>query len=152
MVFPSILYDNKKTSYQIFSKFYWIKQKSDCNYHFPIDLEQQTDAVRLLFQINRCMVNTIRYRFDLIKFRKDFSVCDDKNRISCPRLIGADPSCFVSLFPEKWISGPVLFLKKKHSSQQCAYAVSLYFQYLIIIWHSIWYHTYQLHQNLSIAQ
>ena len=32
--------------------------KSDCIYHAPIDLEQQTD-VRLLFQINRKMVNTI---------------------------------------------------------------------------------------------
>jgi len=26
------------------------------------------------FKINRCMVNTIWYRFDLIRFRKDFSV------------------------------------------------------------------------------
>ena len=34
----------------------------------------QTD-VRLLFQINRKMVNTIWYRFHLIRFRKKFSVC-----------------------------------------------------------------------------
>ena len=33
--------------------------KSDCIYHAPIGLEQQTDSVRLLFQINRKMVNTI---------------------------------------------------------------------------------------------
>ena len=36
-----------------------IQLKSDCIYHAPIDLEQQTDTVRLLFQINWCMVNTI---------------------------------------------------------------------------------------------
>ena len=34
-------------------------QKSDCIYHAPIDSEQQTDSVRLLFHINQCMVNTI---------------------------------------------------------------------------------------------
>jgi len=31
--------------------------------------------VRLLFQINQCMVRTIWFRFDIIRFRKDFSVC-----------------------------------------------------------------------------
>ena len=30
--------------------------------------------VRLLFQINRCMVNTVWFRFDLIRFRKYLSV------------------------------------------------------------------------------
>ena len=35
----------------------------------------QTDTVRLLFQINRCMVNTIWFQVDLIRFRKNFSVC-----------------------------------------------------------------------------
>ena len=40
-------------------KSYQIKLKSDCIYHFPIHSEQQTDTVRLLLQINRCMVNTI---------------------------------------------------------------------------------------------
>ena len=44
---------------EIFSKSYSINLKSDCIYHFPIDLEQQTDTVRLLFQINRKMVYTI---------------------------------------------------------------------------------------------
>ena len=29
----------------------------------------------VLFQINRCMVNTICFRFHLIGFRKDFPVC-----------------------------------------------------------------------------
>ena len=38
----------------------------------------QTDTVRLLFQINRKMVNTIWFPFDLIRFRKDFSVCEIK--------------------------------------------------------------------------
>ena len=38
-------------------------------------MEQQTDGVRLLFQINRKMVNTIRVRFDLIRFLSDFSGC-----------------------------------------------------------------------------
>ena len=27
------------------------------------------------FQVNRCMVNTIWFQFDLTRFRKDFSVC-----------------------------------------------------------------------------
>ena len=59
---------------EIFSKSYQIKLKSDCIYHTPINLEQQKDAVRLLlFQINRCMVNTIWFRFDLIRFWKDIS-------------------------------------------------------------------------------
>ena len=40
--------------------------------HFPIVLEQQTDSIRLLSQINRKMVNTIWFRFDVIRFRKDF--------------------------------------------------------------------------------
>ena len=30
---------------EIFSKSYQIKPKSDCIYHFPIDLEQQTESV-----------------------------------------------------------------------------------------------------------
>ena len=47
------------TRREIFSKSYQIKLKSDCIYHFPIDLEQQTDSVRLLFQIKRKMRNTI---------------------------------------------------------------------------------------------
>ena len=41
---------------------------------FPIDLEQQT-GVRFLFQINRKMINTIGFEFDLLRFRKDFSMC-----------------------------------------------------------------------------
>ena len=49
----------KRTRSEIFSESYQINPKSDCIYHFPIDLEQQTDSVRLLFQINRKMVNTI---------------------------------------------------------------------------------------------
>ena len=54
-------------------------------YHFTIDLEQQTDSVRLLFQINRCMVNTIWFRFDIIRFRKYFSLCVRR------REVGASP-------------------------------------------------------------
>ena len=34
----------------------------------------QTDTVRLLFQINRCMVNETSFRFHSIRFRKYFSV------------------------------------------------------------------------------
>ena len=64
------------THREIFSEFYQIKSKSDCIYHFPIDFEQQTDTVRLLFQFNRKMVNTIWFRFDLLRFRKYFSVCN----------------------------------------------------------------------------
>ena len=39
-----------------------------------IYLEHQTDSFRLLFQINRCMVNRIWFQFDLIRFGKDFCV------------------------------------------------------------------------------
>ena len=40
-----------------------------------IDLEQPTDTVRLLFQINRCIVNTIWFRFDSTRFRINQYVC-----------------------------------------------------------------------------
>ena len=46
---------------------------------FRLIFEQQTDSVRLLIQINRIMVNTIRFGFDLIRFRKDFSVCTQRS-------------------------------------------------------------------------
>ena len=44
-----------------------------------IDLEQKTDTVRLLFQINRYMVYTNWSRLDLIRFRKDFSSIISRN-------------------------------------------------------------------------
>ena len=47
------------THREIFPKFSKIKPKSDCIYHYRIDLEQQTDSARLLLQINRKRVNTI---------------------------------------------------------------------------------------------
>ena len=50
---------NPLTQEEIFSKSYYIKPKSDCIYDCPIDLEQQTNTVRLLFQINGKMVNKI---------------------------------------------------------------------------------------------
>ena len=37
----------------------------------------QTDPVRLLFHINRKVVNTIWFWFDLIRFRKYFSACEN---------------------------------------------------------------------------
>ena len=46
-------HDTKGTRHahgEIFSKYYQIKLKSDCIYHSPIDLGQQADIVRLLFQ------------------------------------------------------------------------------------------------------
>ena len=48
-----------RTHGESFSKSYKIKPKSNCICHAPIYLEQKTDTVRLLFQINRCMANTI---------------------------------------------------------------------------------------------
>ena len=54
-------------------KSYWIKPKSDCIYHAPIDLEQKRSSV--WFQISRKMVNTIWFRLDLIIIQKDLSVC-----------------------------------------------------------------------------
>ena len=41
------------TQRNIFQILHYIKPKSDCIYHAPIDLEQQTDTVRLLYQINQ---------------------------------------------------------------------------------------------------
>ena len=38
-------------------------------------LIRNTKQTFVWFQINQCMVNTIWFRFDLIGFRKDFSVC-----------------------------------------------------------------------------
>ena len=55
------------THRDILSKSYSIKSKSDCIYHFPIDLELNGRP----FQINRKMANTMRFRFDLIRFQKD---------------------------------------------------------------------------------
>ena len=40
------------------------------------------DSVRLVFQINRKIVNTICFRFGLIRFRKDFSVWHSEEQIS----------------------------------------------------------------------
>ena len=54
-------------------KFYLIKSKSDCICHFPIDLEP-SGRTFVWLKINRKLVNTIWFRFDLISFRKDFSV------------------------------------------------------------------------------
>ena len=41
------------------------------------------NSVRLLFRINRKMVNTIWFWFDLIRFRKDFPVCLHTMRHFC---------------------------------------------------------------------
>jgi len=80
----------------MFSKSYKIKLKSDYIYHFPIDLEQQqTDSVRLLFQING-MVNTIQFRVDLIRFGKDFS-----RRRAGKRSEGRAPQNIRGIFYEK---------------------------------------------------
>jgi len=76
---------------EIFSKSYWIKPKSDCIYHFPIDLEpngrpidSEPNRTTLWFRINLKMVNTIWFLFDLIRFGEDFyvrtvpRVCNDQ--------------------------------------------------------------------------
>ena len=43
------------THREIFSKSYYIKLKSDCNYHFPIDLETPSSDLSeyILFQIEK---------------------------------------------------------------------------------------------------
>ena len=57
--------DNKQDNHkdrahrETFSKSYQIKPKLIIFTTFPIDLEQHTDTVRLLFKINRWMVNAI---------------------------------------------------------------------------------------------
>ena len=61
------------TRAEIFSESYWITQKSDCIYHFHINLEYKRTRP-FVFQINRKMVNTIWFRFALMRFRKDLSV------------------------------------------------------------------------------
>ena len=48
---------------------------------YEIDFEQQTEAERLLIQINRKMVNTIWFQCDFIRFRKDFSVCTETQTV-----------------------------------------------------------------------
>ena len=48
------------------------KPKYDCSYHAPIDLDQQTDTVCLLIQINREMVTTIWFRFCINEIPKSF--------------------------------------------------------------------------------
>ena len=50
-------------------------QIGSLSFFYELHELKQTDSVRLLFQINRKMVNTIWFRFYLIRFRKYFSVC-----------------------------------------------------------------------------
>ena len=62
IIYMYIIYGNGKCFYthrEIFQNLFKSNLKSDCIYHIPIDLEQQTDGVRLLFQINRKIVNII---------------------------------------------------------------------------------------------
>ena len=54
-------------------KSYQIKPKSDCIYHFPIDLEPNG---RLFgYEFIGKLLYIILFRFDLSRFRKDFCVC-----------------------------------------------------------------------------
>ena len=43
------------THWEMFLKYYQIKPKTDCIYHAPIDLEQQTDSIRLLLTLSTSM-------------------------------------------------------------------------------------------------
>ena len=97
---------------EIFSKSYQIKPKSDCIYHFPIDLEQQTNSVRFLCQINLKTIITVKFRLDLIRFReKKFCVkrecgTPDTPRVSCQ--YGADGfKCWSPLCWESSVSWTV---------------------------------------------
>ena len=56
-----------------FSNSYWIKPDSDCIYHYTIDLEPNGRPIG--FKSIGKMVNTIWFRFDSIRFQKDFTVC-----------------------------------------------------------------------------
>ena len=53
----------------------WNGLKSNCIYHFPNWFRTANGRCPFVFQINRKMVNTIWFQFDLIQFRKYFSVC-----------------------------------------------------------------------------
>ena len=53
-------------------KSYQIKPKADCIYHFPVDLATNGRPIGAF--ANRCLANTILFRFGLIRFRKDFYV------------------------------------------------------------------------------
>ena len=70
---------NIRASREMLSKSYYIKPKSDCIYRFHfvwfciyhlVNKRTRTFA----FYINRNMISTIWFRFDLIWFRKDFSL------------------------------------------------------------------------------
>ena len=75
---------------EIFSKSYQIKSRSDYISHFPIDLEQQTNAVRFLFQINQIYIFRLSIFFSIAnffrssiffdyKFLSKFWVCTTRN-------------------------------------------------------------------------
>ena len=70
---------------EIFSKSHQIKPKSDWIYHFLIDL----DPIGRPFgsKINRKMVNTIWFQVDLIRLRKNFSVCARDKIVALHRMV-----------------------------------------------------------------
>ena len=59
---------------EIFSKSYWIKPKSDCIYYFVVWFGTANGRPFVVPNQSK-MVDTIWFRFDLIIFQKDFSVC-----------------------------------------------------------------------------
>ena len=61
------------THREIFSKSYQANPKSDCIYNFLIELDPNGRPFGSNGKSE--MVNTIWFRVDLIRFRKDFSVC-----------------------------------------------------------------------------
>ena len=69
------------THREIFSKSYCSKFKSICIYHFPIDLDQQTNSVRLVLnQSENGKYNLISASYKKFSRKKQFRV-----RKSCPR-------------------------------------------------------------------
>ena len=94
------MHAGETTHREIFSKSYQIKPKSDCIYHAPIDLEQQTNTVCLLFQINRKMVNSQPICREVQAFRNVFFQSPRKAKFRpvkmLSRLIQSSP--FLRLF------------------------------------------------------
>ena len=101
---------------EIFPISHFIKLKSDCIYYFSVWFET-------VFQINWKMVNTIWFRFDLIRFRIDFSVW----ALFCTRVqTSVTLSCVCVVLKQLYVSAAVIFLV----SHQIKFVISFNFNYI----------------------
>ena len=89
------------THREIFLKFYRINPKSNFIYHSDWF---GTKRKSVWFQINRNMVITIRFRFDLIRFRKKFSVCSELQNSANVASSEGDARCYKINANKIWAS------------------------------------------------